>query len=80
MSKHIKLHTVNICRSLYINYTSIKLLKIKETKKIVKEKKEKVYTNYNIRNEIGDNNIDSREIKNTTRECCENFALKNLKT
>lgn len=37
-------------------------------KKIVKEKKEKVYTNYNIRNEIGDNNIDSREIKNMTRE------------
>ena len=74
------MHAVNICRSLYINYTSIKLLKIKHTQNIVKEKKEKVYTNYNIRNEIGDNNVDSREIKNMTREYYENFACKNLKT
>ena len=49
-------------------------------KNVVKEKKEKVYTNYNIRNEIGDNNVDSREIKNMTREYYENFACKNLKT
>lgn len=59
-----------------MNYTSIKLLKIKHTQNIVKEKKGKVFTNYNIWNEIGDNNVDSREIKNMTREYYENLHAK----
>lgn len=57
-----------------MNYTSIKLLK--HTQNIVKEKKGKVYANYNIQNEIGDNNVDSREIKNMTREYYENLHAK----
>lgn len=59
-----------------MNYTSIKLLKIKHTQNIVKEKKGKVFTNYNSWNEIGDNNVDSREIKNMTREYYENLHAK----
>ena len=62
---------------LYLN----KAVKNKtQQKKIIKEKKEKVYSNYSIRNEIRDNNVDSIEIKNMIRDYYENFALKNLKT
>ena len=35
MSKLVKLYTLNMCRLLYVNYASIKLLKIKEKTMII---------------------------------------------